>query len=273
MPVSRFLTAAALLPVCIGALLFLPNFWWSLLLLVVLAAAGLEWARLAGFSRSGTWMFVSIAVLSYALLAGMTGIEGTDAWHTAALWLAAVFWVAMAPVWLAVRARPRTKGLLAVAGWVVLVPAAAAIAGLQQSPVVLLVLLGVVWVADSAAYYSGRRFGKRRLAPEISPGKTWEGIAGAVLAVTVYYGTLHALAGSRLPGLADGAGALLFAIVMVSSVEGDLYESWIKRQAGVKDSGTLLPGHGGVLDRIDGLTSSMPLAALWCQYSSFCLFP
>jgi phosphatidate cytidylyltransferase len=115
-----------------------------------------------------------------------------------------------------------------------------------------------VWVADIGAYFSGRRFGKNKLAPSISPGKTWEGVAGGMLAVTVYVLIVwYVFPFAVLPFI------LLAAWWWVGlAVIGDLFESAIKRQAGVKDSGTLLPGHGGLLDRIDALTSTLPLAAM-----------
>jgi phosphatidate cytidylyltransferase len=130
------------------------------------------------------------------------------------------------------------------------------------SPWMLLFVMCLVWVADIAAYFAGRKFGKRKLAPSISPGKTWEGVAGALLGVSVYV----ILAWSFSP---DFAHRELLPIVLLASwlwvglaVIGDLFESAVKRQAGVKDSGALLPGHGGLLDRIDALTSTLPLAAL-----------
>ena len=133
---------------------------------------------------------------------------------------------------------------------------------LQPSADRLFALLAVVWIADSAAYFAGRRFGRRKLAPRISPGKTWEGVAGAAVGVGVYYVLVWVawapafLAGHRLLDLALVAG------IVALSVEGDLFESWMKRRAGVKDSGSLLPGHGGVLDRIDGVVAALPLVAL-----------
>ena len=118
-----------------------------------------------------------------------------------------------------------------------------------------------MWVADTAAYAAGRTWGRHRLAPRISPAKTWEGVAGACAAVAVYYVALLFLA-PEWRWLHGWSGALLFAGVTLMSIVGDLYESWVKRQAGVKDSGALLPGHGGVLDRIDSMNSSLPFAAL-----------
>ena len=124
----------------------------------------------------------------------------------------------------------------------------------------------LVWMADIAAYFSGKKFGKHKLAPSISPGKTWEGVIGAVLGVSIY--AVLAVVGAAqakligLPDLKGFAGLVLLSWLWVAlSIIGDLFESAIKRQAGVKDSGTLLPGHGGVLDRIDAMTSTLPLAA------------
>jgi phosphatidate cytidylyltransferase len=143
-----------------------------------------------------------------------------------------------------------------------LVPTWLALLRLQEQPWVLLAILGVVWVADSAAYFAGHQWGRRKLAPAISPGKTWEGVAGAAVAVAVYHAAVWIFGfAPAAPGLGLFA-ALLVAILFPLSIIGDLFESWIKRQAGVKDSGRLLPGHGGVLDRIDALTSTLPLAAL-----------
>jgi phosphatidate cytidylyltransferase len=118
-------------------------------------------------------------------------------------------------------------------------------------------------VADIAAYFAGRAFGRHKLAPAISPGKTWEGAGGAVVGVLVFGLILIA---TRAPGMLNGpalaaAAALLVALTALS-IQGDLFESLLKRQAGVKDSGTLLPGHGGILDRIDSLTSTLPLVGL-----------
>jgi phosphatidate cytidylyltransferase len=126
----------------------------------------------------------------------------------------------------------------------------------------MLVLMAIVWVSDTAAYFAGHRWGKHKLAVTISPGKTWEGVAGATMGVLLYC----VLAGWS--GLANHAalrgitGCGVFLLLMVLGIEGDLFESWIKRTAGVKDSGKILPGHGGVLDRIDALTASMPAALL-----------
>jgi phosphatidate cytidylyltransferase len=144
----------------------------------------------------------------------------------------------------------------------VLGPAAAALTWLGQQPWLLLSLLAIVWIADTGAFFVGRRFGRHKLAPTVSPGKSWEGVAGGLACVLLYVAVLQGT-GAAAGGPLDGAAGWLLALTLTAlSVQGDLFESMLKRQAGAKDSGTLLPGHGGVLDRIDALTSTLPVAAL-----------
>ena len=123
-------------------------------------------------------------------------------------------------------------------------------------------LMAIVWVSDTAAYFCGRRWGRHKLAVSISPGKTWEGVCGALVAVAGYYWLFNAADVADHAVLQGATGFAGFMVLAVLGIEGDLFESWIKRTAGVKDSGTILPGHGGVLDRIDALTASMPAVAL-----------
>jgi phosphatidate cytidylyltransferase len=156
-----------------------------------------------------------------------------------------------------------------VATWVAIVDLQA------RSPWLVLAAMAVVWVADIAAYFAGRRFGKRKLAPAISPGKTWEGVWGALVAVAAYGLVIaslgpYASAWGTLGPAATFAFVAFLLLLAAISVVGDLFESLLKRQAGVKDSGALLPGHGGVLDRVDALLAAMPLAAFaataWLPY-------
>jgi phosphatidate cytidylyltransferase len=133
--------------------------------------------------------------------------------------------------------------------------------------------MALVWVADIAAYFAGRTWGRHKLAPTISPGKTWEGAAGALIGVLIYatvLGLYGPARGEELPGFSQCVqmGMILLLLTAVS-IMGDLFESLAKRQAGVKDSSALLPGHGGVLDRIDSLTSTLPFAALVVVVLSF----
>ena len=264
---TRLATAVVVLPLFVAAMLFLPNALWGWTLLPLLAIGGWEWCELAGYRGAPRWLFMLIVIIS-ALAIPMPVLP--DPGRTAILFspagvvfvVATAFWLLVAPLWLYAKWRLRHPLLLGIVGWLMLVPTWAALVFLQADAWTLLALLGVVWIADSFAYLAGMRWGRRKLAPEISPGKTWEGVAGAVAAVAVYYVALSSadiLDNRIFKGL---AGVSVFAVVTAMSIEGDLLESWIKRVAGVKDSGRLLPGHGGVLDRIDGLTSTLPVAAL-----------
>jgi phosphatidate cytidylyltransferase len=136
----------------------------------------------------------------------------------------------------------------------------------QRSAVFLLSAMAMVWVADIGAYFAGRSFGKRKLAPSISPGKTWEGVAGGLLAVLLLAAMATQLPETFQAQLLARYGwfkwALLLGLFVAASVVGDLFESMLKRRVEVKDSSSLLPGHGGVLDRIDALVPTMPLAFL-----------
>ena len=153
------------------------------------------------------------------------------------------FWCVVAPCWLWLKLRVRNHAALIVAGLVVLLPVWLALVRLQSNPELLLPLLAVVWISDSAAYFAGRALGRHKLAPPISPGKTWEGVGGAFAAVAVYaldFAVIIAVAGADLPFVI----AAFFGITALG-ILGDLLESWLKRGAGVKDSGSCLPGHGG----------------------------
>ncbi|MDZ4252984.1 MAG: phosphatidate cytidylyltransferase [Sulfuritalea sp.] len=181
------------------------------------------------------------------------------------LGVAAVFWILVVPLWFRFKWRLAGNDFFGyLIGALVILPTWAAMVALHAVDTwLLLAAMALVWVADISAYFAGRRFGRHKLAPTISPGKTWEGVAGAVVGVLIYGAAVlgySPLAGS-LP-LAWPLLALLLMLLTAASVIGDLFESLLKRQAGIKDSSNLLPGHGGVLDRIDALTSTLPLAAL-----------
>lgn len=268
MLLTRILTAAILLPLFIGGLFYLPGFWWGIGLLPLVMAGSWEWAALSGFQPTGRWMFSALILISAAMLLFGVG-HFSSPWFEQLIFAAsAVFWLIVVPPWLKRGWQLRSKWMLGATGWLLLVPTWLALLRLQTQPWVLLAILGVVWIADSAAYFAGHQWGRHKLAPAISPGKTWEGVAGAAVAVAVYHAAVWNLG---FGAAASGTGliaALLVALLFPLSIIGDLFESWIKRQAGVKDSGRLLPGHGGVLDRIDALTSTLPLAALavsWMQ--------
>lgn len=262
MLLTRILTVAVLLPIFLGGLFYLPGGWWAIALLPMVMAGAWEWSNLAGFKALSRGLYVLLLLVSGIAILSVQGLEQLFLIDRAVFAASAVFWLLLAPLWLKSGWKTRSPVLMAVTGWVLLMPTWLALVRLQERPWLLLALMGIVWVADSAAYFAGHQWGRRKLAPSVSPGKTWEGVAGAALAVAVYHALVWNFGfGPHAPGLALAAAALV-AVLFPLSVIGDLFESWIKRQAGVKDSGRLLPGHGGVLDRIDALTSTLPLAAL-----------
>lgn len=253
--------------VLLAALFLLPPAGWAVFAAALTGAAAWEWAGLAG--RGGVTRTLYAGGLALAgLAAALALVEGALPLQASRgiYGVALLFWVLAVPLWLrAHRCRPPATLLLPV-GALVLLPACLALVQLRLAhPALLLLFLAIVWLADIAAYFSGRRFGRRKLAPAISPGKTWAGVYGA-LAATVVYAVLWAMfLPAFLPALARASVPRMVALVVVLtvlSIVGDLCESLLKRQAGVKDSGRLLPGHGGVLDRIDALLPVLPVAAL-----------
>ena len=243
---TRIATAAVVVAALLAALLYLPTNGLAAVVALLLLAGGYEWARLCGMGS------VAASVYAGAVVACFAGLFLHRLFNPAFV-AASVFWVVAAPLWLW---RGVSGKALAVAGFLVLLPAGLAMVALRPLEVVAVVAL--VSIADTAAYFAGRAWGKRKLAPSISPGKTWEGAAGGLAGVLAYAIICGILAEgvSWLPYL---AAATLLAVL---SVVGDLFESAVKRQAGVKDSGSLLPGHGGVLDRVDSATAALPVAAL-----------
>lgn len=270
---QRVITALVLLAVLLPALMV--DSPWPFISFVALAmtAAGWEWARLNGLAGAAAMGFGALVLLLLAI--GITSFS-QPSW----LWnLALVIWVlggalalrGASPAWLLVPQAVRlTLGALA------LVTAGLAFVHWKaQGLNALLSILCLVWVADIAAYFGGRRFGRRKLAPAISPGKSWEGVWSGWLGVFLLaLGWVHFvdpwLGGSSLFGqLVTAKGwplALLVCLVLsVLSVVGDLFESLVKRAVGAKDSSQLLPGHGGVLDRVDALLPTLPAALALSQ--------
>ena len=268
---TRVVTALVLLAVFLAALFCLPPLGWLLFATLVAAVAAWEWGALmalAGASRVALGVGLAVIGLGLALLdpaaLGLAPGFAEAGWRLGRWFYvpAAAFWLLGAPLWLR-RRWPLPKSLLGVAiGLLLILPTWLALVQLRQvGALALIAIMAVVWLADIAAYFFGRALGRHKLAPAISPGKTWEGAAGGALAVVVYG---FALA-PRLPGvLADNFPLLLLVLIVLTaiSVMGDLFESLLKRLAGLKDSSNVLPGHGGVLDRIDSLTSTLPLVAL-----------
>ena len=257
----RVLTAAVLLAAFLASLFLLGPQHFQLVVALIVAVAGYEWMRLC---RSGKMLFTAYAglcVLAYF------AVLRSPAVHLASLLVAAAFWMIAVPLWLTRGLRPGAANWLPGAGLLVLVPAGVAMALI--SPVQLLQLIGLSIVADSAAYFAGHAFGRRKLAPAISPGKTWEGAAGGAIGCVIY-AIIWAVFDEELRVKVQGEIWIPFLagtmVLCALSVVGDLFESALKRRAGVKDSGGLLPGHGGVLDRIDSATAVLPVGALLLQW-------
>jgi len=261
---TRIVTALVLLALVLPSLFFLPQAYWALLVALFIGVAAWEWGGLLGFDQTKRVLTGAAQAMlcAAAVLLDPAAIDGAlSLWVMVSYGIAALFWCAVIPFWL--RAKWKLPhglpGLLV--GLVVLFPTWLALVQLRVTgPGVLLAIMATVWMADIAAYFSGKTFGKHKLAPTISPGKTWEGAIGAGIGV-VLYGIALRLGFSFEPvGLPLWVLGLL--AVTAISIMGDLYESMLKRQAGIKDSSNVLPGHGGVLDRIDSLTSTLPVVAL-----------
>jgi phosphatidate cytidylyltransferase len=264
---QRLLTALILGGATLWAIFGLDTAQLAVLFGAAVLAAAWEWGRLAGMvsplARAAYVLFVT-ALLAAAWWAMSDPALVSIILHGALVgWFAAAVWILVAPQ-AGAASTAGMRVLKGVAGVLALVPAWLAMLLLHGSaghgPGWVLFLLGLIWVADSGAYFAGRRWGRRKLAPRVSPGKTWAGVYGAFILVLVY-----ALAAASLLGLPMERWVLFvgLSVAMVPvSVVGDLFESLLKRQAGLKDSSHLLPGHGGILDRIDSLTAAAPLFML-----------
>lgn len=264
MLLTRVITAVLLLLVLLPALFWLPPLGWEASVFVALLIAAWEWARLARLTGAYISLYVCVtAAAAFALHWFVPDVA------RAAYGIGFLFWLGAVPLMFKTGFRPHGP-LAALAGWCVLLPFAWALIELRAlGPWLLISVMALVWVADTAAYFTGKAFGRRKLAPSISPGKTWEGVAGAFAGVALYLAVNSLLGnplldGGRFAWLAAGLAGLLLTGV---SVLGDLFESAMKRAAGVKDSSNLLPGHGGVLDRVDALTATLPVAALLLIWS------
>lgn len=261
---QRILTALVLAPLAILIILLPPTRIFSAIVALAFLAAWWEWAQLSGLkNRSWRIVLVLAAAGVFALL-----------WRAQApivtplLLALGVAWWLLACLWLrhfAFGAAPTRENLALklAAGALVIFPAWVALASIHarmpHGHWWTLLALMIVWASDIGAYFSGRRFGKRKLAPQISPGKTWAGAYGAMVA-----GVLVAEAGGWLLGMrgvALAALALLAVITVAASIVGDLIESLMKRHAQMKDSGNIFPGHGGLMDRLDSVFAALPVFA------------
>ena len=261
---QRIITALILLPIALCGFFLLEGSAFALFIGLVVTLGGWEWARLAGFNDQS--MRIAYAAVVALMLFVMHLLPGLAPWVLGA----SVLWWGIATY--LVLTYPRSSDHWAgaacklVIGLLILLPAWQGLVLIKQEPLgnwLIMAVMVLVWGADIGAYFSGRAFGKRKLAPLVSPGKSWEGVYGGLalsLIITVLVGFFRDWTVAEL-----FKGLIGAALIVFISVVGDLTESMFKRQSGIKDSSNLLPGHGGVLDRIDSLTAAIPVFAvlLW----------
>lgn len=274
---QRVITASWLAAVFLVTLLLLPPVYFSVLSAVVLLVAAWEWSSFAGVSRRNYRLLYATGQLLFFLVfvAALTGYgdffasQGTGASLMPLIAVAAGVWLFAL---IAVLRYPRTPAnwlqgnLILVCGTLVLLAAICSVFFLRIQPggeLWILYCVAIVAAADIGAYFSGKKWGKHKLAYSVSPGKTWEGLIGGLVAaqgvalLTYWFWVQNLQDMSAVNVLPAFLGVAL--LQALASVIGDLFESLLKRRVGMKDSGTILPGHGGVLDRIDGLLASLPL--------------
>jgi phosphatidate cytidylyltransferase len=259
---QRVVTGVILAGLVLGVLLYLPPAVATAGVALFLLVAAWEWSAFVAPRSVAVRLAYTGAVGGLVLLAAVLppGAAVRDGILLGALawWVFAFGWILRFPT-------PISTPVVASAGLLVLLPPfvglnALLTSGPRGAPLAVL-LLAIVWAADIGAYFAGRRFGRVRLAPAVSPGKTWEGVGGGLLAAG-----LAGAAGAVLLGLPALAGVAAALAVAAISIVGDLTESMLKRHAGVKDSGSLFPGHGGVLDRVDSIAAAVPLFVILFQW-------
>lgn len=276
---QRIITALILAPLALLAILFLPLFSFEVMIAVVMGLGAWEWSSMSGITRKFTK--VSYAALVTAICMLLALILPTDMiWYQGQLNNLYSYILSLAATWWAISlgmiiAYPKfssvwycSKSLRGIFGFFTLIPTWVAVVSLRTSlydvdpfygASLIFYVLGIVWAADIGAFFVGVKFGKHKLRPLVSPGKTLEGLMGGVFASSaiIAFAALHYQVDPSRIWLHVVIGALTVGV----SALGDLNESMFKRCAGIKDSGTLLPGHGGIMDRIDSLTAAFPVFA------------
>ena len=255
---QRILTALVLLPLMLGMLFYAPQPLWAAFSGLIAILALWEYSRMAKLGEdvklpylAGTALFMLLAYLGDWQLPSL-------AWAGVL-----VFWLLVMPLWLKNKWRLAANWQGMAAGWLLMLPFWFALLALRpqaEQATALLAVMLLVWVSDVFAYAAGRLWGRHKLAPAISPGKSWEGAAGGLLAVWLYMSWARS-AGWLEFELSWFATMLVATLLTAVGIGGDLLESWFKRAAGVKDSSGLLPGHGGVFDRVDSLIAVLAVYA------------
>ncbi|KQT43549.1 MULTISPECIES: phosphatidate cytidylyltransferase [unclassified Methylophilus] len=265
---TRVITAVVLLGLFLPALFYLPMMWWASAMLLLTLVCLHEWAGFLQLSPTQTWIYLTFATLTGVALLVLLQRWGFHwfFYHALQVFIGMTFfWLIVVPVAMFFNTFFKQKAINLFLGCFLMLSLWMALVTAQEvNPYVLLVIISTIWLADTAAYFFGKKFGQHKLAPAISPGKTWEGVLGALLVVGVYAVTLKATGAVTtwwvLPGL---------WMITIVGVYGDLFESFFKRRANLKDSGQFLPGHGGFLDRVDGVIPALPVGlclVFWFHY-------
>jgi len=259
---TRLLTASILIIGLITALLYASNLIWGLIALVITMIAAYEWAHLIKLTHQQTTLHLIVSLTIGFLIvffANHTYVRLFELITISILGLASFIWIIGVPYFLFMQTNVlNNKFVNSLIGIITLSASLIAFIGLHKMlPMLVLGVIATISIADSAAYFSGKQFGKHKLAPSISPGKTWEGVIGALIAVALFGFALTYYFNYDIKLIAG------LMILVVWSIFGDLFESKLKRQAGLKDSGQILPGHGGVLDRIDGIMPTITLTYIY----------
>ena len=247
---QRILTALVLLPLMLAMLFFAGNTLWAAFAALIALLALWEYSRMAGFGPAQQTPY--LVGTAFFMLTAHAGDWQLPPFVWAMVF---AFWLLAMPAWLNQKWKIHANARGMAIGWLLMLPFWFALTALRSNPQEagqLLAIMVLVWLADSAAYFVGRAFGKHKLAPVLSPKKSWEGAAGGVIAVCIYM--TFARSAGWLGFDASWFTTMLVAILLtLVSIGGDLLESWLKRAAGIKDSSNLLPGHGGVFDRVDSM--------------------
>tara|TARA_R110000751_G_scaffold3930_6_gene18627 strand:+ start:71936 stop:72799 length:864 start_codon:yes stop_codon:yes gene_type:complete len=276
---QRIITALILAPLALFAILYLPLFSFEIMIALVMGLGAWEWSSMSGMTRTFTksayaaLVVVICLILSFILPTDLIWYQGQlNSLYTYILSVAAIWWVVSLAMIIAYPSYTSvwytSKVLRGIFGFLTLIPTWVAVVSLRTSlydidpyygASLIFYVLGIVWAADIGAFFVGVKFGKHKLRPEVSPGKTLEGLMGGVFASSaiIAFAALHYQVDPSRIWLHILVGALTVGV----SALGDLNESMFKRCAGIKDSGTLLPGHGGIMDRIDSLTAAFPVFA------------
>ena len=258
---QRIITAFFLLPFVFGSILLLPVGFFSIVWAAVMSMAAYEWLKLSNI-KSTPPLLLGLVILNVAfVLAWFYPFSNFPVeWFILIVWLFVIVSFTGDPVSRLQKCSPTFYSVIGIAtGVMVIFPTWLAMVLLHQhNPWMVLHVFGIVWIADTGAYFSGKLFGKRKLAPAISPGKSWEGVWGALIAVTIY-SIIVSFWWQHDVQQEQWLFVLICVLAAIASVAGDLLESVFKRTSGVKDSGQILPGHGGVMDRLDSITAAAPV--------------